>query len=166
MIWHQSSVSNFLHYSFVGYEGGGKTRRKELKSYKIAGKDGGITGVFGRGEADMTEERIAHILNEASQMMKPGLGMAADQDSRHSDDSRSPSHGQVSFLFHFSVHSSRVAIFIFRSIIFRSIHQELQFSWHLSTYSRCISSLTFTSRYFYFIIYVMVVKISGRKRRY
>nr|XP_018911526.1 PREDICTED: homeobox protein cut isoform X2 [Bemisia tabaci] len=58
------------------------------------GKDGGITGVFGRGEADMTEERIAHILNEASQMMKPGLGMAADQDSRHSDDSRSPSHGQ------------------------------------------------------------------------
>lgn len=75
---------------------------KELKSYKIAGKDGGITGVFGgRGESDMTEERIAHILSEASQMMKPALGIGSidrDQDSRQSDDSRSPSQGQVCFL--------------------------------------------------------------------
>lgn len=49
-------------------------------------------GVMPRGpESDMTEERIAHILNEASHMMKP-----QPQDDTHSnEDSKSPNHPQV-----------------------------------------------------------------------
>lgn len=55
------------------------------------GKDGTAMGVMPRGtESDMTEERIAHILNEASQMMKP-----QQQDDTHSnEDSKSPNHPQ------------------------------------------------------------------------
>lgn len=52
------------------------------------GKDSGIPAMFAR-EGEMTEERIAHILSEASQMMKT-------EDSLHSnDDSRSPTQPQV-----------------------------------------------------------------------
>lgn len=56
----------------------------------VSGKDTGIPP-FGRGDPDnMTEERIAHILSEASQMMK---GQVEDS---HSNDSKSPNHAQVS----------------------------------------------------------------------
>ncbi|GLH04662.1 Cut [Gryllus bimaculatus] len=58
------------------------------------GKDSGIPA-FGRGDADnMTEERIAHILSEASQMMKV-------EDS-HSNDSKSPNQGQFFTTLQFS----------------------------------------------------------------
>lgn len=43
----------------------------------------------GRETGDMTEERIAHILSEASHLMKT-------EDSRSNDDSRSPTQPQVS----------------------------------------------------------------------
>jgi hypothetical protein len=42
----------------------------------------------------MTEERIAHILSEASQMMKTQV-----EDS-HSNDSKSPNQGQVRYISH------------------------------------------------------------------
>lgn len=57
----------------------------------FVGKDTGIAA-FARGDGDnMTEERIAHILSEASQMMKTQV-----EDS-HSNDSKSPSQGQVRY---------------------------------------------------------------------
>lgn len=62
----------------------------------IIGKDTGIPAVFTRGDtSDMTEERIAHILSEASQLMKP----QSHEDSHSNDDSKSPNHGQVSINF-------------------------------------------------------------------
>lgn len=58
-----------------------------------SGKDTGIPN-FGRPENDLTEERIAHILNEASQLqMKPHM-----EDSHSNEDSKSP-HGQCSSPF-------------------------------------------------------------------
>jgi hypothetical protein len=60
----------------------------------FVGKDTGIP-TFARGDADnMTEERIAHILSEASQMMKTQV-----EDS-HSNDSKSPNQGQVRYISH------------------------------------------------------------------
>lgn len=57
----------------------------------FVGKDTGIPA-FARGDGDnMTEERIAHILNEASHMMKTQV-----EDS-HSNDSKSPHQGQVRY---------------------------------------------------------------------
>jgi hypothetical protein len=57
----------------------------------FVGKDTGIP-TFARGDADnMTEERIAHILSEASQMMK------AQVEDSHSNDSKSPTQGQVRY---------------------------------------------------------------------
>jgi hypothetical protein len=57
----------------------------------FVGKDTGIPA-FARGDGDnMTEERIAHILSEASQMMKTQV-----EDS-HSNDSKSPHQGQVRY---------------------------------------------------------------------
>nr|CAD7398731.1 unnamed protein product [Timema poppensis] len=54
----------------------------------LSWKDTGIPA-FARGDPDnMTEERIAHILSEASQMMKTQV-----EDSR-SNDSKSPNHAQ------------------------------------------------------------------------
>lgn len=53
-----------------------------------------MPNVFSRGEADMTDERIAHILSEASHLMKssqPGQ----DPDTRSNEDSKSPNRGQV-----------------------------------------------------------------------
>ncbi|XP_014293824.1 homeobox protein cut isoform X2 [Halyomorpha halys] len=57
------------------------------------GKDGASMGVMSRGsENDITEERIAHILSEASHMMKP-----QQHDETHSnEDSKSPNHPQSS----------------------------------------------------------------------
>ena len=58
----------------------------------FVGKDTGIPA-FARGDADnMTEERIAHILSEASHMMKTQV-----EDS-HSNDSKSPNQGQVRYV--------------------------------------------------------------------
>lgn len=60
----------------------------------FVGKDTGIPA-FARGDTDnMTEERIAHILSEASQMMKTQV-----EDS-HSNDSKSPNQGQVRYTTH------------------------------------------------------------------
>ncbi|XP_073999127.1 homeobox protein, cut isoform X4 [Rhodnius prolixus] len=59
------------------------------------GKDsgGGVSVLAGRGaEAEMTEERIAHILSEASHMMKP----QHPEDTHSNDDSKSPNHPQSS----------------------------------------------------------------------
>lgn len=65
---------------------------KYIRFYFDLGKDGAPMGVMARGnEPEMTEERIAHILNEASHMMKP-----QQQDDTHSnEDSKSPNHPQV-----------------------------------------------------------------------
>jgi hypothetical protein len=58
------------------------------------GKDSGIPA-FARGDTDnLTEERIVHILSEASQMMKTQV------DDSHSDGSKSPSQGQVRYTSH------------------------------------------------------------------
>lgn len=59
-----------------------------------SGKDTGIPN-FGRPENEMTEERIAQILNEASQLqMKSHIV----EDSHSNEDSKSP-HGQCSSPF-------------------------------------------------------------------
>ncbi|XP_046682036.1 homeobox protein cut isoform X3 [Homalodisca vitripennis] len=52
-----------------------------------SGKDSGIPAMFARDTGDMTEERIAHILSEASHLMKT-------EDSHSNDDSRSPTQPQ------------------------------------------------------------------------
>ncbi|XP_050434571.1 homeobox protein cut isoform X2 [Adelges cooleyi] len=59
-----------------------------LKSL-IPKKDSGIPTVMGRTENDVTDERIVHILNEASQMMKPNQ----QQDDTQSNDG-STSHNE------------------------------------------------------------------------
>lgn len=59
-----------------------------LTDYFSSGKDTGIPS-FGRPENDLTDERIAHILNEASHLqMKNQV-----EDSHSNEDSKSP-HGQ------------------------------------------------------------------------
>lgn len=69
-----------------------------------AGKEGGMPP-FGRPDsADMNEERIAHILSEASHLMRTP---APNDDSRSNDDSKSP-HAQC-----ISPFSNKVSIFIF-----------------------------------------------------
>ncbi|XP_026810680.1 homeobox protein cut isoform X2 [Rhopalosiphum maidis] len=57
-----------------------------LKSL-IPKKDSGIPTVLGRTENDVTDERIVHILNEASQMMKPNQ---QQDDTQSNDESTSP----------------------------------------------------------------------------
>ncbi|XP_065201210.1 homeobox protein cut isoform X2 [Planococcus citri] len=57
-----------------------------------SGKDPGMPNVFSRGDSDMTEERIAHILSEATQMMNKS-SHNLDQDTRSNDDSKSPNRG-------------------------------------------------------------------------
>lgn len=47
---------------------------------------------MGRTENDVTDERIVHILNEASQMMKPNQ----QDDTQSNDDSTSPNQLTVS----------------------------------------------------------------------
>lgn len=60
-----------------------------------SGKDTGIPS-FGRPDGDLNDERIAHILNEASQLQMKN----PNEDSSHSinEDSKSP-HGQCSSPF-------------------------------------------------------------------
>lgn len=94
-----------------------------LRKQWLTGKEGGAGGIpsFGGrpGEDNLTEERIAHILSEASQAMKGGPGgpqqpgqppnpavlaaavaaaaaAAQQQDDSRSNDSRSPASAQVS----------------------------------------------------------------------
>jgi homeobox protein cut-like len=55
-----------------------------------SGKDTGMP-TFGRPENDLTEERIAHILSEASQFQQ--LKSHNTEDSHSNDDSKSP-HNQ------------------------------------------------------------------------
>lgn len=71
---------------------------KNLKSLRVyssltdnfsSGKDTGMP-TFGRPENDFTEERIAHILSEATQFQQM---KTHTEDSRSNDDSKSP-HGQ------------------------------------------------------------------------
>lgn len=47
---------------------------------------------MGRTENDVTDERIVHILNEASQMMKPNQ---QQEDTQSNDDSTSPNQLNV-----------------------------------------------------------------------
>lgn len=54
--------------------------------------------VFTRGDSDMTEERIAHILSEASHLMKSS-SHSQDQETRSNEDSKSPNRGQVQINF-------------------------------------------------------------------
>jgi homeobox protein cut-like len=56
-----------------------------------------MPNVFARGDSDMTEERIAHILSEASHLMKSS-SLSQDQETRSNEDSKSPNRGQVCFL--------------------------------------------------------------------
>lgn len=53
-----------------------------------------MPNVFTRGDSDMTEERIAHILSEASQLMNKS-SHNQDPDTRSNEDSKSPNRGQV-----------------------------------------------------------------------
>lgn len=53
-----------------------------------SGKEAGIPN-YGRPEGDLTDERLAHILNEASQYSQH---MKQNPDDSHSNDSKSP-HG-------------------------------------------------------------------------
>jgi homeobox protein cut-like len=62
----------------------------------IAGKDSGIPTVLGRTENDVTDERIVHILNEASQMMKPNQ---QQDDTQSNDESTSPNQLIVIIIF-------------------------------------------------------------------
>jgi len=64
----------------------------------IAGKDSGIPTVMGRNENDVTDERIVHILNEASQMMKPNQ---QQDDTQSNDESTSPNQLIVIIIFIF-----------------------------------------------------------------
>jgi len=66
----------------------------------IAGKDSGIPTVMGRSENDVTDERIVHILNEASQMMKPNQ---QQDDTQSNDESTSPNQLIVNIIFYFSI---------------------------------------------------------------
>lgn len=49
---------------------------------------------MGRSENDVADERIVHILNEASQMMKPNQ---QQDDTQSNDDSTSPNQLNVNF---------------------------------------------------------------------
>lgn len=49
---------------------------------------------MGRSDNDVTDERIVHILNEASQMMKPNQ---QQDDTQSNDDSTSPNQLNVKY---------------------------------------------------------------------
>ena len=58
-----------------------------------SGKDTGMPAPFGRPENEFPDDRIVHILNEASQMqMKGGQSVGGIEDTHSNDDSKSP-HG-------------------------------------------------------------------------
>jgi len=73
----------------------------------IAGKDSGIPTVMGRTENDVTDERIVHILNEASQMMKPNQ---QQDDTQSNDESSSPNQLTVNIIF---IHIILLLLFIY-----------------------------------------------------
>lgn len=50
---------------------------------------------MGRSENDVTDERIVHILNEASQMMKPNQ---QQDDTQSNDESTSPNQLTVNII--------------------------------------------------------------------
>lgn len=52
---------------------------------------------MGRTENDVTDERIVHILNEASQMMKPNQ---QQEDTQSNDDSTSPNQLNVNYNYY------------------------------------------------------------------
>lgn len=49
---------------------------------------------FGRDDNGMGDDRIAHILSEASSMMKPSLGGPQQNDDSHSNDESDSPHNQ------------------------------------------------------------------------
>lgn len=49
---------------------------------------------FGRDDNGMGDDRIAHILSEASNMMKPSLGGPQQNDDSHSNDEDDSPHNQ------------------------------------------------------------------------
>lgn len=53
-----------------------------------------MPNVFARGDSDMTDERIAHILSEANNLMKSS-SHNQDHETRSNEDSKSPNRGQV-----------------------------------------------------------------------
>lgn len=55
---------------------------------------------MGRSDNDVTDERIVHILNEASQMMKPNQ---QQDDTQSNDDSTSPNQLNVKYIFFFLI---------------------------------------------------------------
>ncbi|KOB78089.1 DNA-binding protein SATB [Operophtera brumata] len=63
---------------------------KSLIPKKVGSKDGSIgPGGFGRSDGE-GDDRLAHILNEASHMMKTPTGPPHNDDSRSNEDSSSP----------------------------------------------------------------------------
>ncbi|XP_072934678.1 homeobox protein cut isoform X3 [Epargyreus clarus] len=58
-------------------------------SFPVGTKDGTLGPGFGRPESE-GDDRLAHILNEASHMMKTPTGQTNNDDSRSNDDSCSP----------------------------------------------------------------------------
>jgi len=78
----------------------------------IAGKDSGIPTVMGRTENDVTDERIVHILNEASQMMKPNQ---QQDDTQSNDESTSPNQLIVIIIYYFFIF---LCLFVLILIIF------------------------------------------------
>lgn len=61
-----------------------------------------MPNVFSRGDSDMTDERIVHILSEANHLMKTSHNQ--DQDLRSNEDSKSPNRVQVNESNCFSPH--------------------------------------------------------------
>ncbi len=55
-----------------------------------------MPNVFARENNDITDERIAHILSEASNLMKSSHNQ--DHETRSNEDSKSPNRGQVTIL--------------------------------------------------------------------
>ncbi|CAK1590612.1 unnamed protein product [Parnassius mnemosyne] len=62
---------------------------KSLIPKKVGTKDGTLGPNFGRPEGE-GDDRLAHILNEASHMMKTPTGQVNNDDSRSNEDSCSP----------------------------------------------------------------------------
>ncbi|XP_032527251.2 homeobox protein cut isoform X4 [Danaus plexippus] len=63
--------------------------KKAESAFKVGTKDGTTGPGFGRSDGD-GEERLAHMLNEASHIMKTPTGQANNDDSRSNEDSSSP----------------------------------------------------------------------------
>lgn len=64
---------------------------------------------MGRNENDVTDERIVHILNEASQMMKPNQ---QQDDTQSNDESTSPNQLIVIIIFIFKILILYILVYI------------------------------------------------------